>query len=133
MRWSTTQRLQNEFALPRLLASGIIAEQWQAAVRYRWPPWVWLACWAPAELACWRGWLPWSRGVHDHGAVWLMVVAGWGWFGIGRWLSVPAIPVAAGARARQLRRAGEVWATHECGAGNTTSSTASPPAEMLQP
>ncbi len=126
MRWITTQRLQDEFALPRALAREVIVEQWLAAVRYRWPPWIWLACWLLVALACWFGWLPWNPGVHDHSAaVWPMIIAGWGWIGIGRWLAEPAIPVAAAARARWRQRAGEAWAPHECGAGETTSSRVS--------
>lgn len=122
MRWMTTQRLQDEFALPKVLAGEIIVEQWQAAVRYRWQSWAWLACCAVPVLARWFGWLPWSHGVHDHSAaLWLMVIAGWGWIGVGRWLAEPAIRVAAAARARRLQRAGEAWGPYEPGASETAS------------
>ena len=55
MQWITAQRLQREFALPKVLAREIVAEQWQAAVRTRWQPWVWLACWMMPVLAS-RSW-----------------------------------------------------------------------------
>lgn len=127
MRWITTQRLQDEFALPRVLAGEIVAEQWQAAVRHRWQPWAWLVCCALPLLPCWFGWLPWSHGVHRHGAaVGLMVIGSWGWIGIGRWLAGPAMLASAAARARRLRRAGEAWATQEGGGGNATTSTVPP-------
>ena len=126
MRWVTTQRLQDEFALPKALVREVIAEQWLAAVRYRWQPCAWWGCWMLAALACWFGWLPWSPGVHDHNAaLWLMIIATWGWIGIGRWLAEPAILVAAAARSRRLQRAGEAWAPHESGASEPTSSSIS--------
>ncbi len=126
MRWMTTQRLQDEFALPRALAREIVVEQWQAAVCSRWQPWLWLACWALPVLACWSGWLPWSHGVHGHHmAVWLMIAAGWGWLGIGRWLAGPAIRAAAAARARRMQR-GEAWAPQKDAAGSTTTSSVPP-------
>jgi hypothetical protein len=134
MRWITTQRLQDEFALPRALAREIVVEQWQAALRSRWQPWLWLACWALLVLACWSGWLPWSRGVHEpSAAVWLTLVASWGWIGIGRWLAGPAMLASAAVRARRLRDTGEAWAPHVDGAGNTPSSTAAPPARVPRP
>jgi hypothetical protein len=124
MGWITAQQLQDEFALPRVLAREVVVEQWQAAVRCRWQPWVWLACWVLPVLARWSGWLPWDHGVHRHGAaVGLMVIASWGWIGIGRWLAGPAMLASAAARARRLRRAGEACAAQEGGAGNTTTST----------
>jgi hypothetical protein len=134
MRWITPQRLQDEFAMPRVLAGEVVAEQWQAAVRCRWQPWVWMACWVLPVLACWFGWLPWGHGVHRHdAAVWLMVIAGWGWVGIGRWLAGPAILASAAARARWLRRAGKARTPPEGGAGNTTSSTVPPHAWAPRP
>jgi hypothetical protein len=133
MRWITTQRLQDEFALPRVLAREIVVEQWQAALRHRWQPWLWLASWALPVLACWSGWLPWNHGAPEHHmALWLMIAAGWGWLGIGRWLAGPAIRASA-ARARRSRHAGEAWAPHEGDAGNPASSTVPPHAGVPRP
>lgn len=121
MEWITTQRLQREFALPRVLVSEIVAEQLQLALLNRWQPWVWLACWALPVLACWFGWLPWNLGVRDFTAgLWLTIWAGIGWVVIGRWLAGPAILTAAVARADRLQRAGEDWPTH--GRAATTTS-----------
>ena len=123
MEWITTERLQREFALPRVLASEIVAEQLQFALLNRWQPWVWLACWALPVLACWFGWLPWSLGADAFNAgLWLSILASDGWVVIGRWLAGPAILAAAAARAERLQRAGEGWAAHGRAASTTSLS-----------
>ena len=133
MQWITARRLQREFALPMVLANEIVAEQWQAAVRTRWQTWVWLACWAVPVLACWFGWLPWNHGVHEHNtAVWLLIVAGGGWAGMGHWLAGPAMLTAAAARARRLRRACENVAPPD-NAKSPPASCSTPGTEGLRP
>lgn len=133
MQWITAQRLQREFALPKVLAREIVAEQWQAAVRTRWQPWVWLACWMMPVLAGWFGWLPWNPDVHQYDvAVWLMIGATGGWAGIGHWMAGPAMLTAAAVRARRLQRDGADWAP-QANATSTTASHSAPSTETLRP
>ena len=105
MQWITSQRIEREYSLPRALATDIVVAQLQAALRYSWPCWAWLACWTVPLLACWFGWLPWDFGGYEHSArVWLLIVVGCGWVGMARWLAGPAIMAAAASKMRSLHR-----------------------------
>jgi hypothetical protein len=103
MKFVTARHLQREFHLPKALAREITGEQTRHALRHRWQPWVWLACWLLPALACWFGLLPWHAGLSAHAAgVCLMIVAMDGWIAIACVLAGPAMRVAARSKARRL-------------------------------
>lgn len=86
-----------EFGLPKHLASEIIAEETQKALRTRWQAWLWVAVTLPL---C--AWLFFSASGNRQMALWLLIAAVGGWRLIGQHLASPAIRKAAQAKANRL-------------------------------
>ena len=68
MQWITVRRLQREYALPKMLARAVAAEQWRSIVCRCCEPWIWLRRWSVSAQACCHccdrrsSWLGPSRG-----------------------------------------------------------------------
>ena len=96
MQWITVRRLQREYALPKMLARAVAAEQWRSIVCRCCEPWIWLRRWSVSAQACWHG--------------------------LGRLLAAAMLTFAA-VRVRRLQRAGEARSPHGRAMGMTPFST----------
>jgi hypothetical protein len=91
------EAIMKEFGLPKHLASEIIAEQTQKALRIRWQPWLWVAITLPLSA-----WLFFNASGDRQMALWLLTGSIVCWHFMGRYLASPAIREAAKAKAARL-------------------------------
>jgi hypothetical protein len=91
------EAIMKEFGLPKHLASEIVAEETQKALRTRWQAWLWVAATLPLST-----WLFFSASGDRQMALWLLIGAVIGWQQIGRHLASQSIREAARAKAARL-------------------------------